>query len=122
MLFIVLFLLCLHQSLLVVSVEYEFSLVVITLFKNNAPYLAEWLEFHHMLGVQRFVLYNHDSSDHYLDVLAPYLASGTVELRHASSLFPTVCRVSSPPKQHEFVKCQMDAPFMNLLKNQIFFQ
>lgn len=85
----------------------EYKLVATTLFKNNAPYLAEWVEFHLGLGVEKFVLYNHDSTDHYLDVLSPYIAQNIVELRYASSIFPTACRVSTPPGLHEFVKCQL---------------
>ena len=42
------------------------------LFKNEAPYLAEWLDFHLAVGVGRFFLYNNNSTDDYLSVLKPY--------------------------------------------------
>ncbi len=49
-------------------------------FKNAAPYLAEWLEFHRLVGVEHFYLYNHGSSDNFAEVLDPYVTSGLVTL------------------------------------------
>jgi hypothetical protein len=45
-----------------------------------ADYLREWIEFHRLVGVERFFLYNHNSDDHHLEVLEPYLRDGTVVL------------------------------------------
>jgi len=43
--------------------------------------MKEWLDYHsEVLGVQKFYLYNDQSADSYLDVLAPYIEKGTVEL------------------------------------------
>lgn len=39
------------------------TLGVCAIFKNEAPNLAEWLRFHRLVGVERFYLYNNDSSD-----------------------------------------------------------
>ncbi len=49
-------------------------------FKNVARYLAEWLEFHHLVGVEHFYLYNNNSEDDYQSVLAPYIRDGLVTL------------------------------------------
>lgn len=49
-------------------------------FKNEADWLKEWIEFHKLIGVTHFYLYNNVSTDHYMDVLKPYLISGEVEL------------------------------------------
>lgn len=57
-----------------------YFLSVCTVFKNEAPYLKEWIEYHKLLGVQHFRLYNDGSTDNYLDVLSPYIASGDVNL------------------------------------------
>lgn len=51
--------------------KYYFSLVLI--FKDEAPYLREWIEYHLMLGVNHFYLYNNNSSDHYMTVIQPYV-------------------------------------------------
>ena len=50
------------------------------IFKDEAPYLKEWIEYHKLLGAEHFFLYNNESSDHYLEILNPYIAKGTVEL------------------------------------------
>jgi len=48
--------------------------------KDEAPYLIEWLEFHKIVGVERFYLYNNNSTDNTIDILQPYLKSGEVIL------------------------------------------
>ena len=56
-------------------------LAVCAIFRNEAPYLAEWLEFHRVVGVERFFLYDNESTDGYRDVLGPYVDDGVVALR-----------------------------------------
>lgn len=58
----------------------QYKLVVGTMFKNEAPWLKEWLEYHRLIGVEHFYLYNNDSSDTYQEVLDPYIKEGVVEL------------------------------------------
>ncbi len=42
--------------------------------------MKEWIEYHKLLGVEHFRLYNNDSTDNYKQVLAPYIESGDVTL------------------------------------------
>jgi hypothetical protein len=56
-------------------------LSVCAIYRDEAPYLREWVEFHRLVGVERFYLYNNRSADAHLEALAPYLRDGTVELR-----------------------------------------
>jgi hypothetical protein len=56
-------------------------LAACAIFRNEARYLAEWIDFHRLVGVDRFFLYDNGSEDRPLEVLAPYLAEGSVELR-----------------------------------------
>jgi hypothetical protein len=51
----------------------KYNLSICAIFKNEAPYLAEWIEFHKVVGVEKFYLYNNNSTDNYLDVLRPYM-------------------------------------------------
>ena len=53
-------------------------LSVCAIYRDEAPYLAEWIEFHKLVGVERFFLFNNLSSDDHLDVLAPDIEAGTV--------------------------------------------
>lgn len=50
------------------------------MFQNESPYLKEWIEYHSLLGVEHFYLYDNDSDDNYIDILAPYLQKGIVEI------------------------------------------
>jgi hypothetical protein len=50
------------------------------IYRDEAPYLREWIEFHRLVGVERFFLYDHESSDDHRQVLAPYLEEGVVEV------------------------------------------
>ncbi len=51
------------------------------MIQNEAPYLKEWIDYHHhVLGATYFYLYNNESTDHYEEVLAPYIKKGLVEL------------------------------------------
>jgi hypothetical protein len=50
------------------------------MFQDEAPYLKEWIEFHRLMGVQHFYLYNNNSDDNFLEVLDPYISRGIVDL------------------------------------------
>lgn len=67
-------------SLRAVSRYYPYQLSVCTVFQNEAPYLKEWIEFHRLVGVDHFYLFNNLSTDHYQEVLKPYIKKGIVEL------------------------------------------
>jgi hypothetical protein len=63
------------------SSEPDVYLAVCSMYRNEAAYLAEWIEFHMLVGVERFFLYDNDSDDEHLEVLAPYLEQG-IAVRH----------------------------------------
>jgi hypothetical protein len=60
-------------------------LSICAIYRDEAPYLAEWVEFHRLVGVTRFFLYDNASQDEHLEVLAPHLEDGTVILDDAGS-------------------------------------
>ncbi|HSX12794.1 MAG TPA: glycosyltransferase family 92 protein [Chlamydiales bacterium] len=64
----------------IVSNEYRYDLSIVAIFRDEAPYLKEWIEFHKLVGVQHFYLYNHLSTDDYHSVLKEYIEQGIVEL------------------------------------------
>jgi hypothetical protein len=55
------------------------GLAVCAIFKDEARYLAEWVSFHRIQGVERFYLYDNHSSDDWRSVLGPEIAAGIVE-------------------------------------------
>jgi len=52
-------------------------LALATAYRNDADYLREWIEFHRLVGVERFFLYDNGSTDDHREVLKPYVADGT---------------------------------------------
>lgn len=58
----------------------KYNVAVCAIFKNEAPYLKEWIEFNHLVGVEHFYLCNNNSEDDYQSVLEEYVQSGLVTL------------------------------------------
>ncbi len=46
--------------------------------KNEGRYLKEWLDYHRLIGVERFYIYDNGSTDDTRAVLEPYIQAGTV--------------------------------------------
>lgn len=80
--FILFFFFCISFHLGVEGKEksYKYKLAICAIFQNEAPYMKEWIEFHRLLGVEHFFLYNDKSEDHYMEVLQPYINEGVVDL------------------------------------------
>src|SRR2546425_7193021 len=57
-----------------------YELAIASQFRDEAPYLKEWVEYHHMVGVDHFWLYNNSSKDNWEEALQPYVDSGLVEV------------------------------------------
>jgi hypothetical protein len=74
-----------HSQGLRVAWAFQYYLSVLSTFKNEALYLAEWLEFHLLVGVDHFFLINHRSQDDYIAVLEPYVRLGCVSLSSDSN-------------------------------------
>lgn len=58
----------------------KYQASICSCFKNEAPFLKEWIEYHKFIGIDHFYLYNNNSIDNYEDILAPYVTSGIVTL------------------------------------------
>src|SRR5690242_8629779 len=56
------------------------GLAVCAIFRDEARYLAEWVTFHRLQGVERFYLYDNLSTDDWRQEVAPELRSGVVEV------------------------------------------
>jgi len=60
--------------------DFAHELAIGAIFKNEAAYLEEWLEFHHQVGVTRFFLYNNRSTDDWRRVIDPWIRRGIVSV------------------------------------------
>ena len=56
------------------------DLAAVAIFREEAPFLDEWLTFHEAVGIRHFYLYNNFSTDHFHDVLTPWIKRGLVTL------------------------------------------
>src|SRR4051794_29549571 len=57
------------------------GLAVCAIFRDEARYLAEWVSFHRIQGVEHFYLYDNRSSDDWRMELEPEIAAGIVEVQ-----------------------------------------
>ena len=60
--------------------EKKYKVSICAIFKNEASYLKEWIEFNHLVGIDHFYLYNNNSEDDFESVLKPYIESDLVTL------------------------------------------
>lgn len=60
--------------------ETKYQISICSCFKNEAPFLKEWIEYHVFIGFNHFYLYNNNSIDNYKEVLNPYIKKGLITL------------------------------------------
>jgi len=60
-------------------------LALVAIFRDEAPYLKEWIEFYRSIGVEHFYLHNHLSTDNFAEILKPYIDAGIVDLNNITT-------------------------------------
>lgn len=60
--------------------DYPYKLTIVTIFKDDAPWLKEMIEYYKLIGADHMLFYDNESSDHFKDIVAPYVAEGFVEV------------------------------------------
>ena len=60
--------------------EKKYDVSICAIFKDEAIYFEEWIEYHKLLGIDHFFLYNNFSSDNFNEILKPYIDSELVTL------------------------------------------
>lgn len=70
-------LLAFHRS---PEIKRKYGVSLCGIFKNEADFLNEWIEYHLLVGVDHFYLYNNNSQDNYEEVLKIYIDKGIVTL------------------------------------------
>lgn len=60
----------------------RYYLAICAIAKNEGPYFKEWIEWHKKQGVEKFYIYDNESTDCTKEVLAPYVKSGLVEYNY----------------------------------------
>lgn len=62
----------------------EIYLSVACIAKDEGQFLKEWIEYHRIVGVERFYFYDNESSDNTKDILEPYIRDGIVIYRYVT--------------------------------------
>jgi len=62
--------------------EEKYTLSICALFTDEAKHLKEWIEYHRLIGVDHFYLYNNNSNDSFLKTLIPYIENNLVTLSY----------------------------------------
>lgn len=91
--------------------KYQYELAACLMFQNEGRFLKEWIEYHRLVGVQHFYLFNNASTDGYMEVLEPYIESGIVDLYH----YP---EVTFDQQNHSRVQCAIYNHALSLAKGK----
>lgn len=95
----------------------DIKVSICAIFRDEARYLREWIEFHRLVGVGKFYLYNNRSGDNYLEVLQPYIDDGTVDLTEWPFRYDgcQCCRAQVEAYQHCFTKLKGTDQFLAMM-------
>lgn len=85
-----------HAKQMDKNYKFKNSLGIAAIMKNEGPYLKEWLDYHILVGVDKFYLYDNESTDNTTEVLKPYIEQGIVEYTY----FPGTAR-----QQPAYIDC-----------------
>lgn len=61
------------------NLNFKYYLSAVLIIKDEASYLQEWIEYHRLVGVDHFYIYDNESSDNIKEILKPYIKSKIVE-------------------------------------------
>ena len=72
------------------NIRYNFTppnyLSIVAIIKNEGLYIAEWIEYHLLVGVSKFYIYDNESEDNLKEILKPYIESGIVEYKYCPGI------------------------------------
>lgn len=103
---------------------------IAAILKNEAPYIKEWIEYHRIIGAERFYLYDNESDDNIVSILEPYIKKNIVIYKKVigkGMQIPVYNDVIVKTKNKtkwlalididEFIVPKIDNSIINLLKN-----
>lgn len=77
--------------------KFETEMSVCSMVKNEANYIKEWIEFHKLVGVQKFYIYDNESDDNTREILEPYIKKNEVVYHICKNLkIPDACGHLAP--------------------------
>lgn len=80
----------------------QYYLAVCAIAKNEGPYFQEWIEWHRRHGVEKFYIYDNESTDATREILAPYVEAGVVEYTYFPGFKKQLESYDDCLKKHRF--------------------
>ena len=105
----------LHTFLEKSKVISDSRMSLVLIIKNEARYIVEWLEFHNMLGVDHFYIYDNESDDGLEEILKKYIDCGLVTYHY----FPGKV-VQLPSYNHAISHYKYDTEYMGFIDTDEF--
>lgn len=66
------------DSIIYKTSEYKYRISIAAIIKNEGEYIEEWLQFHILMGIEHFYVYDNESSDNTAEILKEYEKIGLV--------------------------------------------
>ena len=60
------------------NTEKKYNLAIVAIAKNEEDYIKEWVAFHKVMGFDKIILYDNDSTDNTVEEIRPFIESGYV--------------------------------------------
>ena len=60
----------------------KYFMAICAIAKNEGPYFKEWIDWHIRIGVEKFYIYDNESTDETKEVLEPYIKKGIVNYKY----------------------------------------
>jgi len=98
--------------------RFQYKVSAAAIFKNEARFLHEWIEYHRLIGVEHFYLYNNNSEDDFMTILDPYIATGIVEFFNWPQTYETIPEwgsVQCGAYEHAIKRSKMDTQWLAIL-------
>ena len=94
------------------NTEKKYNLAIVAIAKNEQDYIKEWVAFHKVMGFDKIILYDNDSTDNTVEEIRPFIDSGYVvynkipgEKQQLNAYNDALKRYSSLFKYMAFIDC-----------------
>lgn len=101
---------------------YKDILSLTLMIKNEALYIKEWIEFHRMMGVTHFYIYDNDSSDGLYEKLENYIKQGIVTYFYwpTENIFPFNVKTQINAYNHSLKHHKYNTKYMGFIDTDEF--